>query len=104
VCVDSEVLEKLGQGGMGVVYRARQRSANRIVALKLIRADRLHDLPPEARQQWLTRFQTEAQAAARIEHDHVVAVYEVGEIDGTPFTRCVTCRARAWRTPCALGP
>jgi predicted Ser/Thr protein kinase len=80
-----ELFEKLGQGGMGVVYRARQRSANRIVALKLIRADRLHDLPADRRQQWLTRFQTEAQAAARIEHDHVVAVYEVGEIDGTPF-------------------
>jgi WD40 repeat protein len=82
---DYELFEKLGVGGMGVVYRARQRSANRIVALKLIRADRLHDLPAEARQQWLTRFQTEAHAAARIEHDHVVAVYEVGEIGGTPF-------------------
>src|SRR2546430_13107499 len=62
-----------------VVYKARQRGAGRIVALKLIRADRLEDFPAEQRQQWLERFRTEAQAAARLEHDHVVTVYEVGE-------------------------
>jgi len=70
---------------MGVVYRARQRSANRIVALKLIRPERLADLEPEKRQQWLDRFQAEAQATARLEHEHIVTVYEVGSIDGVPF-------------------
>jgi len=69
---DYELLEKLGAGGMGVVYRARQRSANRIVALKLIRPERLADLGPQKRQQWLDRFQAEAQATARLEHEHIV--------------------------------
>jgi tetratricopeptide (TPR) repeat protein/predicted Ser/Thr protein kinase len=82
---DYELLELLGRGGMGVVYKARQRSANRIVALKLIRVDRLEDFPEDQRQEWLERFHTEAQAAARIEHEHVVTVYEVGEFQGHPF-------------------
>ncbi len=82
---DYELLDKLGEGGMGVVYRARQRSANRIVALKLIRPERLADLEPQKRQQWLDRFQAEAQATARLEHEHIVTVYEVGSIDGVPF-------------------
>src|SRR5262249_34324132 len=80
-----ELFEVLGRGGMGVVYRARQRDADRIVALKLIRADRLEDFPPEQRREWLERFQTEARAAARLEHDHVVTVYQVGEVAGQPF-------------------
>jgi len=82
---DYELLDKLGAGGMGIVYRARQRSANRIVALKLIRPERLADLEPAKRQQWLDRFQAEAQATARLEHEHIVTVYEVGSIDGVPF-------------------
>jgi serine/threonine protein kinase len=82
---DYELLGKLGSGGMGVVYRARQRTANRTVALKLIRPDRLEDLPPQRRAEWLNRFRTEAQAAARLEHDHIVTVYEVGDLDGVPF-------------------
>ena len=56
---------------MGVVYRARQRSADRIVALKLIRPERLEELAPETRAETLRRFLTEAQAAARLEHDHI---------------------------------
>jgi WD40 repeat protein/tRNA A-37 threonylcarbamoyl transferase component Bud32 len=82
---DYELLDRLGQGGMGVVYRARQCSADRVVALKVIRRDRLEDLPPDKRARWRERFQMEAQAAARIEHEHVVPVYEVGEIAGQPF-------------------
>src|SRR5262249_31176423 len=79
---DYELLGELGRGGMGVVYRARQRSAGRLVALKVVRADRLLDLSPENRAIWLERFRTEARAAARIEHEHVVTVYDVGEADG----------------------
>jgi WD40 repeat protein/predicted Ser/Thr protein kinase len=82
---DYELFEELGKGGMGVVYRARQRSAGRIVALKLIRADRMADIPASGRDVWLGRFRTEAQAAARIDHEHAVTVYEVGEIGGQPF-------------------
>jgi eukaryotic-like serine/threonine-protein kinase len=80
-----EVLGVLGKGGMGVVYKARQLSPNRIVALKVIRADRLEALSPEQRQKAVDRFRNEAQAAAQLEHDHIVGVYEVGEAGARPF-------------------
>jgi len=82
---DYDVLEQLGCGGMGVVYRARQRSANRIVALKLIRQDRLSGLPGSYRKEIVDRFHNEALATASLDHDHIVTVYEVGEIDGQHF-------------------
>jgi WD40 repeat protein/tetratricopeptide (TPR) repeat protein/predicted Ser/Thr protein kinase len=82
---DYELLEELGKGGMGVVYKARQRSAHRLVALKVIRADCLEGVPPEQHKEWLRRFHTEAQASARIEHEHVVTVHEVGESAGQLF-------------------
>ncbi len=77
-----ELLEVLGRGGMGVVYKARQSGTERTVALKLIRDDRFGQIPQAARQELLDRFRTEAQAAARLEHDHVVTIFDVGEIDG----------------------
>jgi WD40 repeat protein/serine/threonine protein kinase len=82
---DYELIRELGKGGMGVVYLARQRSADRLVALKLIRLDRLDHLPSEKRQEWLNRFRTEGQATAQIADEHVVTVYEVGAFKGTPF-------------------
>jgi serine/threonine protein kinase len=82
---DYELREKIGEGGMGVVYRAHQRNADRTVAVKVIRPDRLERLTPEQRQEWLARFKTEAQTAACLEHNHIVTVYEVGEIEGQHF-------------------
>ncbi len=82
---DYELLDKLGEGGMGVVYRARQRSADRIVALKVIRPECLASLSPDSRAETLQRFINEAQAAARLDHEHIVTVYDVGEADGQPF-------------------
>ena len=82
---DYELLDELGKGGMGVVYRARQRKANRIVALKLIRPDRLSGLSEVSRGKIIARFRTEAQAAARLQHDNLVTVFEVGEIDGCHY-------------------
>src|SRR5262245_4075158 len=83
---DYEILDdNLPPGGMGVVYKARQRSARRIVALKVIRTDRLEALSPRQRQQAVERFVAEAQAAAQLEHDHIVKVYHVGEDGGRPF-------------------
>lgn len=82
---DYELLDRLGQGGMGIVFRARQRSANRIVALKLIRADKLADRTPEQQSESLRRFRLEAQLAARLDHDHVVSVYEVGQWQDRPY-------------------
>jgi predicted Ser/Thr protein kinase len=74
-----ELLGELGKGGMGVVYRARQVSANRVVALKMILSAGGAD--PARRD----RFRTEAEALARLSHPNIVQVYEVGSHDGTPF-------------------
>ena len=74
-----ELLEELGRGGMGVVHRARQVHLNRIVALKRL----LHG--PSARPEDVARFRAEAASAARLSHPNVVAVHDVGSIDGQPF-------------------
>ena len=72
-----EIEGELGRGGMGVVYRARQISLNRIVALKMLTG---HYGPEE-----LKRFLAEAEIAAGLHHTNIVQIYEVGEIEGAPF-------------------
>ena len=74
-----EILSELGRGGMGVVYKARQVSADRVVALKVVRTDVLASLPSDTRSSTLERFRQEGQAAAKLEHDNLVTVYEVGQ-------------------------
>jgi len=76
---DYELQEPIGHGGMGIIFRARQRSLNRIVALKLIRGGAL------ARTEVVARFRTEAAAAARLQHPNIVGIHEVGEHAGQHF-------------------
>jgi eukaryotic-like serine/threonine-protein kinase len=74
-----EVVEELGRGGMGVVYKARQVSLNRFVALKMILAG------GHAGPDHLARFQREGQAVARLQHPGIVQVYEVGSHEGRSY-------------------
>src|SRR5262249_33617107 len=76
-----EIVGKLGEGGMGVVYRARQVGLERLVALKMIRW-RLGDAPDAGR---LERFRREAEAVARLKHPHIVQVHAWGEHRGQPY-------------------
>jgi serine/threonine-protein kinase len=74
-----EILGILGRGAMGVVYKARQRGLNRLVALKMILAGS-HAAASEQH-----RFRIEAQAVARLQHPNIVQIYEIGEEEGRPF-------------------
>lgn len=88
-----EILNQIGEGGMGIVYRARQTNLDRDVALKVIRSGQL------ASDEERRRFQNEARAAARLDHPNIVSAFDSGECDGVgylamPFVDGITLRDR----------
>jgi serine/threonine protein kinase len=74
-----EVISELGRGGMAIVYKARQADLDRIVALKVLPPELTHD------SSYVARFRQEARSAARLEHPHIMPIFEVGEADGLHF-------------------
>jgi serine/threonine protein kinase len=80
-----EILKKIGEGGMGVVYQARQVGLNRVVALKMIKSG------AGASAEQLHRFRIEAEAVARLQHPNIVQIHEIGEHDGLPYFSLEFC-------------
>jgi tRNA A-37 threonylcarbamoyl transferase component Bud32 len=93
-----EIQEELGRGGMGVVYKARQAKLNRVVALKMIRSGEFAD-PAER-----SRFESEAQAIARLSHPNIIQIYEVGEVNGRPFLALEYVPGKSLADLCSESP
>src|SRR5262249_14777552 len=93
-----EIEAELGRGGMGVVYRARQRGLDRVVALKMILAG------AHAGAEAVERFRVEAEAIARLQHPGIVQVHEIGEHDGLPYFSLEYCPGGSVERKLAGGP
>ena len=95
---DYELIEEIGRGGMGVVFRARQLSLDREVALKMISRG------PLASEQERVRFQVEAKSVAQLDHPAIVPVYDVGELEGRPFFSMKLIEGETLSQRIARGP
>lgn len=95
---DYDLLEEIGRGGAGVVFRARQRSLNREVALKVLYAG------PFADASGKDRLLAEARVVARLRHPNIVGVHEAGELDGQPYFAMEWVQGRSLAEVAATGP
>lgn len=95
---DYELLEEIARGGVGVVFKARQVSLNRLVAVKMLLSGRF------ASAEWVKRFQAEAEAAAHLQHPNIVAIHEVGQHEGQPFFSMAYVAGRDLGEVVAEGP
>lgn len=93
-----ELVSEIARGGMGIVYRARQRNLNRTVALKMILSGAI------AAPEDVKRFYTEAEAAASLEHPNIVPIYEIGEHEGQHFFSMALVDGKSLAEPLKDGP
>jgi len=93
-----KILEKIGEGGMGVVYKAEDTKLKRTVALKFLPAELTRDSQAKA------RFVQEAQAAAALDHPNICAVFEIGEAEGTTYMAMPYVKGQSLKERIALGP
>ena len=92
------LLDQLGEGGMGVVYRAEDIRLGREVAIKLLRAEAVQS------GQWLGRFEREARLASSLQHPHICTIHELGEHEGQPFIAMERLEGRTIRQIVETGP
>ncbi len=93
-----KILEKIGEGGMGVVYKAEDSKLKRTVALKFLHPDLIRD--KEAKE----RFVQEAQAAAALDHPNICTVYEINESDGFTFIAMAYVKGQSLKDKIRIGP
>ena len=93
-----ELLEEIGRGGMGVVFRARQTDLDRLVAIKMILSSRL------ASADDVGRFHAEAKAAGSLRHPNIVAIHDAGEVHGQHFFAMDFVEGRSLAQALAAGP